>query len=379
MPVVRVRKSLIKRVDLIVLGAGLAGSAVAWQAHWRGWSVAIIDRFDSHSSSRVAAGLVTPITGSRAAASWRWSEFYPAADRFYRQVERETGASFWRVEPALRVFRGNAERELFENKWIEPGRAAEPDSIFAELFSEQESFGLRTPFGMCSFGPAARLDTISYLSKTMQYFEHRDSFHLCNVNCDSDIVIESSSNAHPVKISELNMEGKRIVFCQGIAAKENRFFKDLPLHPARGDILVVQSRGVCCNRVIHHDAWAVSIGDQRFLVGATYDRVAMNESIETSDEKANGFRDELMRRWESLTPGTFQGGEHVVLDQRWGIRPASYDRHPLIGSHDVHATAFCLNGLGSKGTLMAPRLAEMIIDAMEGSAIDPTLNRSRRK
>ncbi|HUP78562.1 MAG TPA: FAD-dependent oxidoreductase [Pirellula sp.] len=364
---------------MIVLGAGLAGSAVAWQAHWRGWSVAIIDRFDSNSSSRVAAGLVTPITGVRAAASWRWSEFYPAADRFYRHVERETGASFWQVEPALRVFRDNAERELFENKWIKPTQVAQPNSVSAELISEQALFGLRAPFGVCSFGPAARLDTIAYLTETQRYFQQLDALHLHDLNCDNGIIFESSSIAHPVKVSNLKILGKCIVFCQGMAARENRFFKDLPLHPARGDILVVQSRGVSCGRVIHRDAWAVPIGDQRFLVGATYERFAMNEPIETSNEKSNGFRDELIRRWEMLTPGTLQGGQNVVLDQRWGIRPASYDRHPLIGSHGVHLNAFCVNGLGSKGTLMAPRLAEMIIDAMEGGTIDPTLNRSRRK
>ena len=48
----------------------------------------MIDRLDAQSSSRVAAGLVTPVTGSRAAASWRWNEFYPAADLFYRHVEQ---------------------------------------------------------------------------------------------------------------------------------------------------------------------------------------------------------------------------------------------------------------------------------------------------
>ncbi len=373
------RKSHIKCVDLIVLGAGLAGSAIAWQAHWRGWSVALIDRLDSKSSSRIAAGLVTPVTGSRAAASWRWREFYPAANLFYRHVEQASGSSFWHVEPALRVFRSEAERELFKGKWIELGHNTDPNSIRAEFFSEPDLFGLNAPFGLCCFGPAARLDTVAYLSETQRHFESLNAFHKCNLDCDSGIEFESSSSGYPVAISSLQLAGKRVVFCQGIAAGENRYFKDLPLHPARGDILVVQSQVVRCKRVIHHDAWAVPVGDQRFLVGATYDRVAISEPIENSYEKTNRFRDELMRRWESMTTGTFQSGQHVVLEQRWSVRPASYDRHPLMGPHDVYRSAFCLNGLGSKGTLMAPRLAEMAIDSMEGSSIDPTLNWSRRK
>lgn len=352
---------------------------MAWKALWRGWSVAIIDRLDAQSSSRVAAGLVTPVTGSRAAASWRWSEFYKAANLFYRQVEQTSGASFWHVEPAIRVFCSEADRKLFKGKWIEFGHGAEPNLIRAELFSGPNLFGLNAPFGLCCFGPAARLDSIAYLSETQRHFKNLNAFHQFNLDCDSGIEFESSSSGYPVKISDLQLAGKRIVFCQGIAARENRYFSDLPLHPARGDILVVESQDVRCKQVIHHEAWAVPVGDQRFLVGATYDRIAMNEPIETSDEKANRFRDELMRRWESMTTGTFRGGQHVVVGQRWAVRPASYDRHPLMGPHYVYRSAFCLNGLGSKGTLMAPRLAEMVIDSMEGSTLDPTLNWSRRK
>ena len=81
----------MKCVDLIVLGAGLAGTAIAWQAHFRGWSVALIDRLDPQTSSLVAAGLVTPVTGSRGAASWRWDEFYPIAENFYLRIEQTTG------------------------------------------------------------------------------------------------------------------------------------------------------------------------------------------------------------------------------------------------------------------------------------------------
>ena len=366
-----------------MIGAGLAGSAVAWHALWRGMSVALIDRLDVQTSSRVAAGLVTPITGSRAAASWRWNEFYPAANLFYRRVEQTVGAALWHVEPALRVLHNQAERELIEGKWIGKSSDAEPVSIGAEWISGPNASGCKAPYGMCSMKPAARLNTLAYLTETQRYFEANGAFYRIDLQCDSDIVFEPLSAEYSVTIAALRLAGKRIVFCQGIAARENRFFADLPLHPARGDVLLVKSPGVDCDRVIHHDAWAVPMGEQRFLVGATYDRVSLQgpaeRPAEPCDEKATQFRYELMQRWESLTEGTFQGGQHTVLEQRWAVRPASYDRHPLIGPHEVHANACCLNGLGSKGTLMAPRLAEMALDAMEGAPIDPTLLWSRRK
>ena len=373
------RKSLIKRVDLIVIGAGLAGSAMAWQAHWRGLSVAMIDRLDVQTSSKVAAGLVTPITGARAAATWRWSEFFPVANHFYRHVERTVGMAFWHVEPAVRVFHNLAERELIVAKWIGKDRTAGSESIGAALMSGSDLFGFKAPYGMCSMEPAARLDTIAYLAETQRYFEAIDGFYAFHLQCDSDMEFESIGSEYPVKLPALQLAGKWVVFCQGIAARENRYFGHLPLHPARGDILLVKSPEVDCQHVIHHDAWAVPMGEQRYLVGATYDRVSLNDPADPNAEKGTRFRDELMQRWESLTEGTFQGGQHTVLEQRWAVRPASYDRHPLIGPHDVHSNAFCINGLGSKGTLMAPRLADLALDAMKGKPIDPALLWSRRK
>jgi glycine/D-amino acid oxidase-like deaminating enzyme len=371
------RKSLIKNVDLIVLGAGLAGAAMAWQSHWHGWTVAIIDRLDARSSSRVAAGLVTPITGARAAASWKWDEFYPVADAFYRRCEEETGDSFWRVEPALRVFGSQNERDLYESKWLSARDDRNPLSIYADWDSPEENSGLKAPFGMCQIGPAARLDTIAYLGATQKYFQAHGAFSHVDLNCDVDI--EFDSLRQTVCIPSLDMTGKRIAFCQGIAARENQFFNDLPLHPARGDILLIESPNVQLRRVVHHDAWAVPVGQHRYIVGATYDRAGAGSGNEVSAEKTMQFRAELIQRWESLAYGAFQAGHHVVLEQRSAVRPASYDRHPLLGQHDVHDNAFCLNGLGSKGTLMAPKLAALAIGAMNGTPIDRVFLRSRRK
>lgn len=367
-----------------MLGAGLAGSALAWQAHWRGKSVAVIDRIDMQSSSRVAAGLVTPITGSRAAASWRWNEFYAAANAHYSRAQKVLGASFWSVEPALRIFRSQADRELFESKWYDTANIENTESIVARPIPPMTECGLKTPYGVGSMEPAARLDTVAYLNATQIYFSELDSFYRFDLNCDRDIVFDSTNSRYPVRIASLPLAGSSIVFCQGMAARENRFFMDLPLHPARGDILVVRSPIVQCDSVLHHDAWVVPIGEQCYLVGATYDRFLQTDPSQAdpsqaSHSKDEQFRQELMRRWESLVQGSFHDGQHAVVEQRWAVRPASYDRHPLIGSHPRQGCAYCLNGLGSKGTLMSPRLAEMVINAIDGATIDPMLLSTRRK
>ena len=194
-----------------------------------------------------------------------------------------------------------------------------------------------------------------------------------------------------------------MVLCQGIAARTNRWFTELPLHPARGDILELAT-DASIPAVVHHEAWVVPVQSasepndhsrcRRILVGATYDRQCLDTSVDHST--ARGFRNELLQRWNNmLSAANPSAGIHDqndrddlngsykfevgVLGHLAAVRPASYDRHPLIGPHPTEPNLFCLNGLGSKGSLMAPQLANLLLDCMlENRIIEPALQWNRR-
>ncbi|MEO1998698.1 MAG: FAD-dependent oxidoreductase, partial [Planctomycetaceae bacterium] len=72
--------------DYLIVGQGLAGTALAWSLTWRHRNILVVDRSRPSSASRVAAGLITPITGQRLTPTWRYNEFWPAAVEFYRRV-----------------------------------------------------------------------------------------------------------------------------------------------------------------------------------------------------------------------------------------------------------------------------------------------------
>lgn len=46
--------------------------------------------------------------------------------------------------------------------------------------------------------------------------------------------------------------------------------------------------------------------------------------------------------------------EYAILKHLVGIRPTVKDRRPLIGRHPVYSRLFIFNGLGTKGTSLAP-------------------------
>ena len=89
--------------EFLIVGAGIAGTTLAWALVRRGRTVRLIDREPPSTASRVAAGLLTPITGKKPVVSWRWHQLRPAAERFYRQVEVTVGRRFFHSRPILRV------------------------------------------------------------------------------------------------------------------------------------------------------------------------------------------------------------------------------------------------------------------------------------
>src|SRR4051812_4350518 len=101
--------------EFTIVGQGLAGTALAWALLRRGRSVLVVDS-EQGGSSRLAAGLITPVTGKRLAKSWRWDELYPAAATFYRAIEADTGVSFFHPRPAVRLFANEAERDEFHRR-----------------------------------------------------------------------------------------------------------------------------------------------------------------------------------------------------------------------------------------------------------------------
>lgn len=364
--------SIPMSLDLMVVGGGLAGCAMVWQAIRRGLSVALVDQLSPESSSRVAAGLVTPITGNRLALSWKFNAFFDQADELYRYVQSDQSTSFWSVEPALRIFSSEQERGVFQDRWARPEYLAPNDVLHVRFLTAEELSSFYTPYGGFLMAPAARLSTPVYIDTTRRMLEAKELLFEQVIDLDSDMIPNDDGFEFP----SLQICARYVCLAQGIEARSNRWFDTLPLHPARGDILRVRAKAPMLDQVVHGDGWLVPLQGDEFLVGATYSRDAQACSVESPVGLA--AREELLRRWDSF----FKPPAPIIesLDQRAAVRPASYDRHPLIGSHPNFSNLCCFNGLGSKGSLMAPRLANHLLDYLQlGSPIDGDLNWSRRE
>ena len=77
------------QTDFIIVGQGIAGSFLYYCLSKAGTSCIVIDDNKSNSASRVAAGLINPVTGRRLVKSWMIDELIPAFEKLYGEIEKD--------------------------------------------------------------------------------------------------------------------------------------------------------------------------------------------------------------------------------------------------------------------------------------------------
>ena len=327
----------MRHVGTLVVGQGIAGSAAAWTLLNGGEDVLVVDRGGPDTSSRVAAGLVTPVTGKHLARAKDYDALFAAAADFYRTVEAATGAALWTEAPSVRLLEGDALAAFFarpDMPGVRPWRGSLQDGG-----AEARGFEMT---------PAARLDVSAYLDATRR--------HLANVGRLIEADLDPSDvlhDPHAVRAASLGVTADRVVFCCGPVPTPP--FDAVPDDPARGDVLRVRIPDYRPRHVAHFGHWIVPEAGGTQLVGATFDWK------QPSAEAAADGRGRLLRSLEAVVRGPFE-----VLEVRSAVRPTMRDHRPVVGRHPDRPRAFVLGGLGAKGVLRAPTMAGRLLASIRG-------------
>ncbi len=345
-------------VETLIVGQGLAGTVLAWQLRFRGARVLVMDDPKPMTASRIAAGLVTPITGQRFVPSWRFAEFWPIALAFYRRVERETGQEFFRELPMVRLFQSEAERER-----ILASRSGQISSLvrFPESLVDESCF--HNPFGGFEM-TGGQLDVPKFLEASRNVFASEGQYLSAMLSLPEDLEIPPQE----ISLPRWDVRANRVIFCQGFAARTNPWFGRLPFDAAKGEILTLRIPGLTERQVIHRGIWLAPLGGELFCAGATYDRENLN------DDPTLKAREEIRDQLQSFLRLPFE-----VLEHHAAVRPIVIGRHPVIGLHPRFPQLGCFNGLASKGTLQAPFIANQFADFLKGQGtIEDSLSLQKR-
>lgn len=327
--------------DFIIVGQGLAANVLMHTFQQQHISFKLIGNTQLSRCSQVAAGIWNPVVFKRLTKSWLADDLLPHLNSFYSSCEQALNKPLLTQRPIIKPFTEEQEKKL----WIKKS-AAELNGFLDPQPQEHippALAGLTFTNGFGTVRQSGNLDVAGFLSTSAAYFS--DHIH-------SGTFDHSALRVSPDKIAYQSIEARNIIFCEGYLVKDNPFFSWIPLKPAKGEILTIETRELHLHKqVFNRDGFLMDLSPGTYRVGATY---AWDDLTETPTEKG---LEELKNKLAKMSPCSYSITSHQA-----GIRPSSADRRPIIGRHPAHQNLFVFNGLGTKGVMLAPFFAKKFVN-----------------
>lgn len=321
--------------DVLIVGFGLAGWALTEVLKQEGKSFVVFDA-KKQSSSSLATGIYNPVVLKRFSAVTHAQELMNFSIPFYAKT---ANGKFQHPMSIHRVFTKAAE----QNKWIEALDKPALSPYMSSKLHENDIYNIVAPHGFGEVLHTGRIDVNGLLHHARHNLARTHSF------------VQEQFDYNALKITDEGVAYKQwtarhIVFAEGLGVKHNPWFATLPIVPNKGEWLEVLCKGLQLTQMIKGSVFIVPLGNNRYRVGATYAR-----TFEGSTPTAAN-RTWLINQFQKYTKLPFE-----VLFHGAGLRPTVPDRRPIVGTHPNFRSLSCVNGLGSRGVLWAPFLADLLV------------------
>jgi glycine/D-amino acid oxidase-like deaminating enzyme len=325
-------------LDVLIIGLGISGITLAQQLELNDKSFKVITD-QSQQATTVAGGLFNPINFKRFSLAWSSPNQKDCFVAFYKYLEDQFATQFVFNTAVLRKFQSIKE----QNDWfVKADRPDYSSHLNTQLFREN-FHGFEAPFGYGETLSTGYVDTKKlqsfywdYLSATGKLIS--DTFHYDQVQIFDQHIVYNGLIA------------KKIIFAEGYGLVKNPFFNYLPLEGSKGELLYAKL-SIPPSRIISSNVFIIPTSDF-CKIGATYHLT--DKTAETTIEG----REELKKRFSHLYNLPYE-----IIAQVAAVRPTVKDRIPLLGCHPKYTkTLFVFNGMGTRGTLLAPALAKMMYE-----------------
>jgi glycine oxidase len=383
--------------DLVVVGGGIIGLAVAWRARRRGLSVLVLERraVGEECASTVAAGMLAPVSelefgeaarhalelGACSARLWpRFAAELEEASALDGDTKAGTAAAGAPTMQSVGLRRSGT---------LLVARDADEARELERQLALRESLGLR----VARLRPSAARELEPALAPTVRLaleapddhsvdprrvlaalrracelagVQVREHTPVVRVDCE-----DAAHGAHGRLTGVTLADGARVsavhvVLAAGAWAGE---IEGLPAHarvavrPVKGQILRLrdpEGPGLLQRVLRFEGGYIVPRGDGRYVLGATVEERGFERRA-----TAGGVY-ELLRRAREIVPGIL---ELQIEELSVGFRPTTPDNLPVIGCGTLDGLLWAA-GHHRNGVLLAPLTAELLVDSLPARAAD---------
>ncbi len=323
------------QVDYIIVGQGICGSFLSHALIKAGKSVLVVDENRPFSSSKVASGVINPITGRRMVRTWEIETLMPFAVHAYHMLGEELGAPLIKqtnildFHPTPQMVLAFAERQPIESDYLQ-----------IPTNTDQWKKYFRFDFSIGEINPCWLIDLHTFLQKWRSTLQAKNALLETVFNLqECDITNE--------KVRYREITAQKIIFCDGVAGMSNPYFHLLPYARNKGEALIVHVPGLPQQNIYKQGYVMVPWKENQFWVGSSYEWTFEN------DTPTEAFRTKVENHLKHFLKIPFEIIDHFAAE-----RPANMERRPFVGLHPISTSVGIFNGMGTKGCSLAPYFAE---------------------
>jgi hypothetical protein len=214
------------QVDYIIIGQGLCGTLLSWNLIKAGKSILVFDDNKNYTASKVASGVINPVTGRRIVRTWRIEELLPFALQAYKALGEELGVHIVSQCSILDFHPTSQMRQEFEKRLND-----EKEYLHLPAIAEQWNEYFNFHFGVGEIAPCLLIDLQIMISKWRQKLTQDNALAEAEFTW-KDVEITND------KVCYNGIVAEKLICCDGVDGFQNPYFINLPFSKMKGEALI---------------------------------------------------------------------------------------------------------------------------------------------